>query len=474
MRQAKRMILSCIFTLGLLLGLGMVVQAATFTTLREGDVIRIGDTIAPVKEQIDWCNSLISDEYIDYVGIGEEATLTRVDHDMDADPNDEYYHTKCEEHPGSGKYYGFRYKDSAEGFICNTWFEVTAPSDGLIVTKTEAFSFQGRSILRVYFGLHAKNAETIQGKTLTNLKVGDVIHLGDTIAPVNSKKPFEYYNTDFDVNKDYPIGGIGINEKATLIRVNQKDGSTEPFYCYEDPEKGQEYGFRFDNGQTWNIFLKVSDNYDGLVVTDIFDRVTVSKSTGEKIPTYGVVFGLHSKNVVTPEKTVPDNTSSDKAAEDKAAAEKAAAEKAAAEKAAAEKAAAEKAAADKAAAEKAAADKAAAEKAAAEKAAQEKVTIPKAPAGVKAKGKKAKAIVSWKKIKKTKAGKKLLAQINYIQVQYATDPAFTQNVGTREVAKNKTKATLNLERKTVYYVRVRYVGTDGVSNWSKVKKVKTK
>jgi hypothetical protein len=85
-----------------------------------------------------------------------------------------------------------------------------------------------------------------------------------------------------------------------------------------------------------------------------------------------------------------------------------------------------------------------------------------------------KAIVSWKKIRKNKAGKKLLAQIRYTEVQYATDPAFTQNVGTRNVGKNKTKATLKLPRKTTYYVRVRYVGSDGVSNWSAVKKVTTK
>ena len=38
----------------------------------------------------------------------------------------------------------------------------------------------------------------------------------------------------------------------------------------------------------------------------------------------------------------------------------------------------------------------------------------------------------------------------------------------------KTKLTLKLKKKTTYYVRVRYVGADGYSNWSKVKKVKTK
>ena len=59
-------------------------------------------------------------------------------------------------------------------------------------------------------------------------------------------------------------------------------------------------------------------------------------------------------------------------------------------------------------------------------------------------------------------------------MQYATDANFTQNVGTKTVGKNKTKTTIKLGRKTTYYVRVRYVGADGVSAWSKVKRTKTK
>ena len=59
-------------------------------------------------------------------------------------------------------------------------------------------------------------------------------------------------------------------------------------------------------------------------------------------------------------------------------------------------------------------------------------------------------------------------------MQVATDPAFKNIVATKNVGKKKTKTILKLQRKTVYYVRVRYVGTDGVSKWSKVKKVKTK
>ena len=103
------------------------------------------------------------------------------------------------------------------------------------------------------------------------------------------------------------------------------------------------------------------------------------------------------------------------------------------------------------------------------------VTIAKVPAGVKAKAKKAKVTVSWKKIKKSKKAKALLGQIKSVQVQYSTDPNFAANVVTKTVGKKKTKLTLKgLQKKTVYYIRVRYVGAGGVSNWSAVKKVKTK
>ena len=82
--------------------------------------------------------------------------------------------------------------------------------------------------------------------------------------------------------------------------------------------------------------------------------------------------------------------------------------------------------------------------------------------------------VTWKKIKKSKKTKALLGQIKSIQVQYSTDPNFTTDVNTKTVGKKKTKAVLKLQRKTQYYVRVRYVGSDGVSNWGAVKGVKTK
>ena len=105
---------------------------------------------------------------------------------------------------------------------------------------------------------------------------------------------------------------------------------------------------------------------------------------------------------------------------------------------------------------------------------KESITISKVPASVKAKVKKNKVTVSWKKIKKNKAGKKLLKLIKSIQVQYSTDPKFKQNVKTKTVGRKKTKVTLKLGKKTTYYFRVRYKGANGFSKWSKTKKAKTK
>ena len=105
---------------------------------------------------------------------------------------------------------------------------------------------------------------------------------------------------------------------------------------------------------------------------------------------------------------------------------------------------------------------------------EEPITVPKAPAYVRAKGKKAKVIVTWRKIKKTTKTKALRAMIQGIQVQAATDPDFKNIVKTVSIEKNKTKVKLKLPGQTSYYVRVRYVGADGVSAWSKVKKATTK
>ena len=85
--------------------------------------------------------------------------------------------------------------------------------------------------------------------------------------------------------------------------------------------------------------------------------------------------------------------------------------------------------------------------------------------------------VSWKKIKKSKKTKALLAQIQSIELQYSPDPSFpTDNSVKIPLSKKKTKyAIKGLQRKSVYYVRVRYTdGAGGYSNWSNVKRAKTK
>lgn len=104
--------------------------------------------------------------------------------------------------------------------------------------------------------------------------------------------------------------------------------------------------------------------------------------------------------------------------------------------------------------------------------AKEKWTVKKTPSGVKAKVKKNRVRVSWKKLKGK--NRKYLKKISSIQVQYAFDKSFRDAV-TKTVPKKKTKTTVTLPRKkTVYYVRVRYTGSGGVSKWSKVKKVRVK
>lgn len=105
----------------------------------------------------------------------------------------------------------------------------------------------------------------------------------------------------------------------------------------------------------------------------------------------------------------------------------------------------------------------------------EQISVAKTPSKVKARARKNKVTVSWKKIKRNKKGKAFLKQISGIQVQYSTDPNFPAgNTVTRSLGKKRTRVKLKLLRKTTYYVRVRYVGSGGYSNWSKVKRVKTK
>lgn len=106
---------------------------------------------------------------------------------------------------------------------------------------------------------------------------------------------------------------------------------------------------------------------------------------------------------------------------------------------------------------------------------QEPITISIAPTKVKAKAKKNKVTVTWKKLKKTKKNKAMYARIKGIEVQCSTDPNFEQSWYSTTVGKKKAKAAFKLARKTIYYVRVRYIDkTGGVSNWSAVKRVKTK
>ena len=106
---------------------------------------------------------------------------------------------------------------------------------------------------------------------------------------------------------------------------------------------------------------------------------------------------------------------------------------------------------------------------------QEKITIMTAPKAVKAKAKKNKVLVTWKRIPKNKKGKALMKKIANIEIQCSTDPSFPmETTTTKTVGKKKAKVVLKLQRKKNYYIRVRYRGSDGVSRWSKTKRVKTK
>ena len=107
----------------------------------------------------------------------------------------------------------------------------------------------------------------------------------------------------------------------------------------------------------------------------------------------------------------------------------------------------------------------------------ERITIPKKPAKVKTKARKNKVVVSWKRIKKNKKTKALRAMIKNVEVQYSTDLAFPkETTDSRIIGKNKTKYVIRgLQRKTLYYVRVRYTdGAGGYSRWSRVKRARTK
>ena len=89
---------------------------------------------------------------------------------------------------------------------------------------------------------------------------------------------------------------------------------------------------------------------------------------------------------------------------------------------------------------------------------------------------KGKITVKWKHFKHTsKKTKKIWKKIKKVQVQCATDKTFKNIVKDVKIGRGKTKyAIKGLNKKTTYYVRVRYYDGTGYSAWSKVKKVKTK
>ena len=106
--------------------------------------------------------------------------------------------------------------------------------------------------------------------------------------------------------------------------------------------------------------------------------------------------------------------------------------------------------------------------------ATETITIDKVPASVKVKVKHNKVTVTWKKVKKKGKTKKLYKQMIGCQVQCAIDHGFKTIVADRNIKKSKAKIALKLQNKKTYYIRVRYIGKDGVSNWTRPKRLKTK
>ena len=106
----------------------------------------------------------------------------------------------------------------------------------------------------------------------------------------------------------------------------------------------------------------------------------------------------------------------------------------------------------------------------------EQITISKKPSIKKPAATKNKITVKWSHFKHTsKKAKAIWKKIKKVQVQCATDKGFTNIVKTATVGKGRTKAVIKgLSKGTTYYVRVRYFDGTGYSNWSKVKKVKTK
>ena len=112
-----------------------------------------------------------------------------------------------------------------------------------------------------------------------------------------------------------------------------------------------------------------------------------------------------------------------------------------------------------------------------ETAAADRITILRKPSLKKPKAaKNGKITISWPKFRQTKKTKAIWKKIKKIEVQYSTDPSFKADVQRKVIGKKKTKLTIKkLQKGTAYYVRIRYSdGAGGYSQWSKVRKVKTK
>ena len=94
--------------------------------------------------------------------------------------------------------------------------------------------------------------------------------------------------------------------------------------------------------------------------------------------------------------------------------------------------------------------------------AEAKLNTIKKPKKTKKKGKKAKKTTLWDQVKR-------------IEIQYSTDPSFATGVITKTLGKQKVSVNLGgLKKGVTYYVRARYVGNGGYSNWSATKTVKVK
>lgn len=92
------------------------------------------------------------------------------------------------------------------------------------------------------------------------------------------------------------------------------------------------------------------------------------------------------------------------------------------------------------------------------------------PTSVKAKAKKNKVTVSWKR----SGSSSQLSDIKSIQVQYDTDRTF-MHPKSKKVSRYGSRTVLTLpKKKQTWYIRVRYKGWAGVSKWSSVKKIKVK